>query len=215
MITAARSAKRTNTICGHPLKYDRFSRDAATVEDLIIKEGLNLFSVKKGETNTLRLLEIAARKAEKQGQDISRLTKDALDEMKAQGIKLGNPASLPAATQKSLKVRQLRSHEIVLNIADFLKTNPRHSGKTVPELVDILNAAGIRTGWGRLWTDSALRLPLKRAREEVELRRQLQGSDFDGPSAADEKTLASSPIEDDRSAEPEDHYRNVPNYNRF
>lgn len=71
------------------------------------------------------------------------------------------------------KVRALRASDKVLDLADFLAADPARQSKTAKELMNLLNSGGIQTSRGKIWSVSALRRPLRKAREELKVRAEL------------------------------------------
>lgn len=209
---------------------DRLSREVRGFEMLVRDRALRIISITDQEQANYTSLEVSTSRAKRRGDLISQSTKDALARKKAQGVMLGNAASLPKATQISRQVRSLRSYDVVLDIADFLRSNPAHLSMKVPELVDLLNTAGLRSGWSREWTTSALRRPLAQARRELVLQDALE-ADVDeefpglnmsespfgvtqvgaGPSSPQSNPEAISIEEEDDF----DAYKNVKNFGRF
>ena len=194
---------------------DRLSRDAKTLEDLFLEGLITVLVAKDGRLVDYKFDKVAAAIEQKRGDLISRRTKEALARKKAAGVKLGNPASLPDATRNSRKMRSLRSAEVVRKIADFLAKNPQLASQSVPALVKALNDAKIRTGWGREWTPTALRTPLKAAREELSVRADLDddGDLSEGMGLAD---AGVQQVDEDTAAnEIRDHYKTVEGFGRF
>lgn len=157
-------------------EIDRLSRHSKSLDGILLKKLINVKIARKGKLLDYRYDSGAGALEQLKGDLIARRTKEALALKKASGAKLGNVASIStdAAKANSQKTRSLRSANVVRNIADYLAKHPALASKKVPALVSALNAAKIRTGWDREWTDAALRKPLLEARKELEVRTELE-----------------------------------------
>lgn len=116
-----------------------------------------------------------AAKAEAQGKRISETTKLALQKKKEAGILLGNRTNLDAARKVGAAANRARALAKAGEIADHLARIDNHVSLSAQEVVNQLNASGIRSGTGKLWTRSGIRRPLATARKI--LRDRAKGSE--------------------------------------
>lgn len=142
-------------------RLDRFSRDTATVEDYVFKQGVKLIGCQEEGASHAVIVSIAAR-AQCEGELISRNTKRALQELKSRGVLLGNRKNLDkaqkkgAATNKALA--EQRTQEM-LPVIQELREAGRMSARAIAEG---LNLKGLRTPQGREWTAINVRFLLNK-----------------------------------------------------
>lgn len=191
----------------------RLTRDAITLAEIIGKKQVRILTLIDGVLADLSGKEYLGEIAQRQGAQIAEGTRRALADLKASGKKLGNLSSLPVAQANSKRVRSERAHDVVLSIADYIDAHPQTASMTAPEMVDALNAAGVKTGWGRSWTVSGLRRPLADARKEIAARRELDADTTPfSLSTANERTITHVETPADEQI---DHYKSIPGYGRF
>ena len=142
--------------------YDRLSRDSKTIDDIIQVRRVNVISVSDERTEDPLVLASRAARAELEGKLISERTKRALQDLKASGMVLGNQTNLPEAQKLGAAANVDRSEKKAIEIADAIRDHDLHH-LTVRALADSLNALGIQTGRGKLWTVAALRRPHRAA----------------------------------------------------
>lgn len=174
---------------------DRFSRDVATVEELVRNSRIEIISAKEGSLADPVTLASRAARAEREGNLISENTKRSLQEKKRQGVRLGNPTNLGEAQRMGAMANSDRAKAQVREIAAVIDSLGAWSMK-VPRIVSLLNQRGIRTSRGLPWTSAALRPVLKNARELIA-----------GKDAADDTTST--------DAEDNADLRGDPNFGRF
>jgi DNA invertase Pin-like site-specific DNA recombinase len=143
-------------------RLDRLSRNTKTIEEIIRDKKVNVVSVSDGHTTNPLVIASRAARAEFEGDEISRRTKQALSKKKASGMKLGNRTNLPEAQKLGAESNKIRAQDKVNEIASAIRSNDWHK-LPVPALVDALNGIGLRTSRGGPWTAAALRRPLKQA----------------------------------------------------
>ena len=148
----------------------RLSRDSATLLSLCADEELELISATEGALVTTPEQAAIVARAQHDREAISSQTKQALAELKASGVQLGNRRNLPAAQKKGAQANEERGERVARAIADVL--SDLGSELTAREIVDVLNERGVLTGRGQLFTVAAVRRPLKRAREILDERRK-------------------------------------------
>lgn len=87
------------------------------------------------------------------------------------------PKHLPEAAKRSRLARAKKSEEIAEAIADVFEQDPSLTTLSHRELASVLNARGMRSGWGRLWNASTIRERRKRAMEIYGSRRALDSEE--------------------------------------
>lgn len=150
-------------------RLDRVSRNDERFLEFCRGEKLRLVSTVPGETESFKAAVQTVKKAADVRQNIVDGTERSLAFRKAQGVSLGNAASLPAASMSSVRQRAIASHMKVLDIRDFLLRHPEHRSWTAAMTADRLNQAKILSGRKRLWTKHSLRRQLRLAKEELAL----------------------------------------------
>lgn len=170
LLLALEAAKAT----GRPIivsDLDRLSRHSRTIDEIVREHQVTIISAGDGVMRNTILLESRAARAEREGDLNAERTRHALAIKKAEGVLLGNRVNLPEAQRLGVRRKQEIADEKAQEIASVLKT--LSGEKTARELVDILNGLGIRTSRKGLWTVSALRRPLNRARALIEQELQV------------------------------------------
>lgn len=157
---------------GRPIiasSVDRVSRDAQTLVEICSEHGIKIIVATGNDLRNPVVIASEAARVQREGELISKRTKDALARKKAEGVKLGNRTNLPEARQIALKRKQEIADATVEKVVSVLQELDREPN--APELVNILNERGIRTSRGGLWTLPAVRLPLKKAKARIEERK--------------------------------------------
>ena len=171
---AIETAKAT----GRPIivsSVDRVSRDAQTLMDISSEHGIRIIVATGPALRNPVVIASEAARVQREGELISKRTKDALARKKAEGVKLGNRTNLPEARLKALERKQEISDDTVEKIVSVLEALP--SAPNAPEMVSILNDRGIRTSRGGVWTVPAVRLPLRKAKALIEERQRQKASE--------------------------------------
>lgn len=152
---------------------DRLTRNSATLEDFVRQTGLTVISVKNDTSNPVVLASEAAR-AQREGELISKRTKDALRALKEQGMKLGNPTNLSEAQRIGAAKNRERGEQVVGRVLEALRDMDDAMVASCREIAERLNARGILTGSKKAWTVAALRRPLSQARQLLQSADQHQ-----------------------------------------
>lgn len=147
----------------------RISRVANDVLALAGDRNIKIISVTEGAMVDSLLASSAAR-SQYERQKISENTRRALQQLKAEGVRLGNPTNLREAQRLGAESNRARAQVVAEKIADVLEDLADMDELTAGKIVDILNERGIKTGSGGAWTIGAVRRPLKAAREIRKLR---------------------------------------------
>ncbi len=96
--------------------------------------------------------------------------KAALQRRKDQGVRLGNPTNFDVAQKNGAAANKARSQRKIAEIADALADIDDSDSMTARAVASALNERGIQTGRGKPWTISAIRDPLRKARELLKQR---------------------------------------------
>lgn len=163
---------------------DRLTRHDATLQHLLKKKKLRVISIKDDLRLDHSYKGSAGVDAKKEGDRISASTKKKHARQKASGVQLGNVSSLPAARKNSRKSRSDKSHDLVLEIADYLQAHPGDERLSRRALAEKLNAAGSRSSRGLEWTEWSLRKFHNSAKEEILVRDELSALPDDFISAS-------------------------------
>jgi DNA invertase Pin-like site-specific DNA recombinase len=149
-LAAAKRAKATLVIA----KLDRLARNVAFIATLMDTKGVDFIACDNPHASRLTL-HILAAVAEDEAARISARTKGALAAAKARGVQLGatGPAHQGAATAANAAQGQARREAVAPVVASI-----RASGvMTLQGIADALNARGITTPRGGLWSPTQVR----------------------------------------------------------
>lgn len=138
-------------------KLDRLSRKVSFIAALMDDKKLLLRVASMPAADKFQL-HIYAALAEQEREFISIRTKAALSEAKARGVKLGGLRDATMQRNVALKANAKRRAEKVGGIIQPL----RKAGKTLREIADELNKAGLQTPRGGLWQASQVKRTLER-----------------------------------------------------
>ena len=135
-------------------KLDRLSRSASFI--LLLKDSnVDFKCCDMPEANSLTI-GIMAVLAQEERELISKRTISALQELKAKGIKLGNPKNLTPEAQKmgseAMRLKALSNENN--RKATALIVSLRNAGKTYGKIADDLNTNGFKTSRGCEFTSS-------------------------------------------------------------
>lgn len=150
-------------------RLDRVSRNDRNFIEFWRSSKVRIVSTVPGENDSFETSVLAVERAANVRNSIAEGTRRTLASKKAEGVALGNVASLPAARKSSWKQRSVASHMKVLDIRDFLLKHPEHECWTVAEVAKRLNKVGIFSGWNLPWTKHSLRRQLHLAKNELTL----------------------------------------------
>lgn len=142
-------------------KLDRLSRDVSFISGLMSK-GVPFIVAELGMDTDPFILHLFAALSEKERRLISSRTKAALDALKAQGVKLGNLASLEANRAKGGAATGAKAKAFALKMAPTIK-NFREQNLTMVQIADRLNEQGYKTMKDGTWTHSTISRIIKMA----------------------------------------------------
>lgn len=157
---------------GRPIlvsSLDRLSRETKTVDEIVRKHGITIISAGDGKLLNPVIVASKAARAQREGEVISRQTKEGLARKKAEGVVLGNRTNLPEARRRAVERKKQIASETVREIVAVLD-ELGDIKVAVPQLVEILNERGILTSRKLQWTVPALRRPFRAARDMIKQR---------------------------------------------
>ena len=138
-------------------KLDRLSRKVSFIASLMEDKSISFKVACLPQADNFQL-HIYAALAEQEREFISQRTKAALKEAKARGVKLGG---LRDKTMKRNQVRKEKSEEFANNLIGVVGSM-RSSGKTLAEIAESMQKAGIKTPRGMdNWSASQVSRVLK------------------------------------------------------
>ena len=137
-------------------KLDRLARNVHFISGLM-EAAADFVACDMPEANKLTL-HIMAAMAEHEREAISKRTKDALEQAKQRGTKLGNPQWREALDAANLAKRSPQEKAAqASDVAKGLITQMRTDGKSLREIAAKLNEAGLKTRTGAQWHASSVR----------------------------------------------------------
>jgi DNA invertase Pin-like site-specific DNA recombinase len=141
---------------------DRIARNAESLEIWIIENDLSFISAQEGEHHNNAVMQASAARAQFEGEEIGRRTKEALAKLKKAGVKLGNRTNLPEAQRKGgaamKQASALRAREF-----EAALSKAKSAGATTPrEIVNYFNKNDYRTARDKVWSDANFRRALAR-----------------------------------------------------
>jgi DNA invertase Pin-like site-specific DNA recombinase len=156
-LAMARKAKASVLVA----KLDRLSRDVAFISDLMARR-VPFIVAELGADADPFMLHLYAALAEKERNLIVGRTKAALAVRKAQGVRLGNPTNLAAASVKGAETQRAIADAFAANVLPIVR-QIQSAGATTPRAIAAaLNDRGVRTARGGDWHDSTVRNLLAR-----------------------------------------------------
>jgi DNA invertase Pin-like site-specific DNA recombinase len=142
-------------------KLDRLARNLNFISGLM--ESKVPFIAADSPNDDRFILHIKAAVYEEEGRRISLRTKEALAELKANGVTLGTPANLtPSAQAKGARANRDKAMMATAVIAPRLR-DLRRQGKTLAAIADELNTYGCTTPRGAAWTPTSVKRVLDRS----------------------------------------------------
>jgi DNA invertase Pin-like site-specific DNA recombinase len=155
-IALAKRQKATLVIA----KLDRLSRRLSFVAKLM-ESGVRFVAVDNPSANELTI-HILAAVAEAERKAISERTKSALAAAKRRGVVLGNPA-LRQARKGALKAAQAAADQFAGNVTPVIRGIQSRGVTSLRGIAEALNARGLKTRRGGLWTAVAVSRVVERA----------------------------------------------------
>lgn len=142
-------------------KLDRLGRNLNFISGLM-ETGV-LFVAADSPNDDRFILHVKAAMAEEEGRKISLRTKEALAELKAQGIRLGKPENLtPEAQSKGAKGNRDKALVETATVSPSIR-KWRTQGMTLQAIADELNSLNHPTRKGAAWTPTSVKRVLDRS----------------------------------------------------
>ncbi len=163
---ALRSALDHARRLGAPLIVDglsRLSRDTSTMEEIVREFGVQIVSARDGDVDEAIALGQVAR-AQKERELIGERTRNKLQQLKSQGVVLGNQTNLGEAQKRGAESNVIAKRQKALEILHVLDDAGLGDTATAREVVDTLNQRGVVTRTGLTWNKTNVRGPLREAR---------------------------------------------------
>lgn len=164
---ALRSALDHARRLGAPLIVDglsRLSRDTSTMEEMVREFGVPIVSARDGAVDEAIALGQVAR-AQKERELIGERTRNKLQQLKSQGVVLGNQTNLPEAQKRGAESNVIAKRLKALEILQVLEDAGLGDTATAREVADALNQRGVVTRTGLSWNKTNVRGALKYARQ--------------------------------------------------
>lgn len=151
------------------LVYDwsRISRDNSSFEDIakLLPDRDRIISVLQGTTLSEASAAGQHAYAQKQGEFISKSTKEGMAKKRAEGAVFGNP-DIRGVQPSGAAAAEAKANTLSRRIADVL-IEVGDETLTLAQIGEILNDRGILTGQGKPWNKSRIRVPLEKARAMI------------------------------------------------
>lgn len=153
---------------------DRFSRNTKVLEEMIAAGKLTVISAKAGKGASRAVIMAEAARGQREGELISQNTRRALQERKAQGMKLGNPTNLPEAQAKGSQANRDKAEGQARTLLPVIQQLRQAGRTTAQEIAEGLNELGHQTPRGEAWKDTNIRRVLARVDEVVSAEKEAQ-----------------------------------------
>jgi hypothetical protein len=141
--------------------YDRFSRNTRTINDYVVQGRLKLISCLDGENAPYASILSRAEMEESLGRIISQKTKEKMQELREQGVLLGNRTNLPEAQKKGAAANKARAQARIRELAPVIQELRDAGHITARAIAEGLNMRGWPTPQGKDWTQGNVRNLLK------------------------------------------------------
>jgi DNA invertase Pin-like site-specific DNA recombinase len=141
-------------------KLDRLSRDVAFISSLMA-QGVRFVVAELGDDVDPFVLHLFAALAQKERQMISQRTKEALAQLKARGVRLGNPANIMHAGDTGRRALQAKADAFAGRLGPAL-LRMRREGMSLQAMARELNNTDTPTPRGGTWTARAVSNALAR-----------------------------------------------------
>lgn len=156
--TLARARQHRATVL--VAKLDRLSRDVAFISSLMGQK-VPFVVAALGEDVDPFMLHIHAAVAEQERRLIGERTRAAMAQLKAKGVRLGNPSNLAHAASLGRDVQRDGADAFTARLLPTL-SRMRRDGMTLTAMANELNAQGTPTARGGLWHSSSVSNALAR-----------------------------------------------------
>lgn len=153
---------------GYPIIVDdlsRFARNTNVLGQLIADGRLTVIDAKMG-VRVSRVVEAGeAARSPHERKLISVSTKSALQKLKEQGVRLGNPTNLEEAQAKGAAKNKERAQSLARELAPVIQELRRGGRETAQEIADGLNEQGYQASRGSPWKTTNIRRLISRVDE--------------------------------------------------
>lgn len=136
---------------------DRLSRITSELQRIVLESGVRIISASDGDELTRANVEIRAFRAEFEGKQISERTKEALQRLKKQGVKLGNRTNLAEAQAKGRESMARKAAERTADLGLLIEKFRQKGVVAAGDLAARLNHLGHKTARGKAWSASNIR----------------------------------------------------------
>lgn len=136
---------------------DRFARNVQTVEKIVADGKLKVISCRSGVGVSRGVAVGEAARAQREGELISQRTKQRLQELKNEGVQLGNRTNLADARSKAVAVNKGRAQERVRELSPIIRELRAQGRETAKQIAEGLNLMNERTRRGGEWTADNIR----------------------------------------------------------
>ncbi len=163
---------------------DRLARHPGVLPDLL-EALIPVISVADGRRLGRRALERLIERAQRERDLMSQRARQGAARARKRGIKLGNNTNLDRAQRNGAISNVARADRKTQELADFIERTPGWEKMTLRERVEKLNRSGPhnliseKRDERRPWTEGSIRKPLKRAEEELALRKEMEEEPVD------------------------------------
>ncbi len=210
---------------------DRLARHPGVLSD-IFESNIPVISVAERRRVGRKTLERLIDRARHERDEIARRAREGMARAKKRGVKLGNTTNLDVAQRRGAISNLVRAERKVHELADFLERTPGSETMTLRELVETVNRSGPHNlisetrDERRPWTVGSIRKPMKKARAELQRRKEMASEDvtttsgWGWDSAQDDGAVVSvrdadRAVTDDDDLPAEIAYGDHPGFGRF
>lgn len=168
---------------GAPILVDgwsRVSRNVQALEDAVREGRLTVISCSPSENGSHAAAMGEVARAQREGEVISERTRAALQKLKREGVKLGNPKNLDEAQKKGAAANRERARERVDELAPIIRELRAEGRTTAKAIAEGLNLRNVSTARGGAWNAASVRRFMERV-DELD-RQQQRAQDLENPS---------------------------------
>lgn len=158
---------------------DRLARHPAVLVE-IYDSNVPVISIAERRQVGRKSLERLLHKAQRDRDEIAVRARDGMALAKKRGVKLGNRTNLDVAQRNGAISNAVRADRKAQELSDFIERTPGWEKMTLRDKVQLVNRSGPhnliseKRDERRPWTESSIRKPLKRAEEELLLRKKME-----------------------------------------
>ena len=159
---------------GYPIIVDElsyFARNTNVLGQLIADGRLTVIDAKMGVSVSRVVKAGEAARAQHEREMISVSTKSALQKLKEQGVRLGNPTNLEEAQTKGAAKNKERAQSLARELAPVIQELRRGGRETAQEIADGLNEQGYQASRGNPWKTTNIRRLISRVDALIGVRK--------------------------------------------